>query len=588
MADTDVRMVVLEGVARLAKGSQPTAKWRGLWANAIAPFSPEEVRMWCRMQWEGILSPLRPEGWLESKAVAAFWGIAPVAAHGTPAQLGEWALRLHKADARAFAHAAIVALGQIASGDDAGLADEAIGQLQRLKGRIRHRTTAKQLATTLQSVAARRGLSAEALQDLVVEDAGLGPDGSRKWEAGPYDMYLFLSDDGDAELGVFERASGRALGAPPKAVREGHFGVLAEVKAIQKVIGESLATQKQRLEQALESQRAWPAVAWRQVFGRNPIMRHLARRLVWALDDGTLAGFDGQALVDLEGRHVTPPETATIHLAHPALLAPEALTAWQHHVVAKRLVQPFKQLFREVYRPTPEDLAVAAYSDRFAGMVVRHRQLYALLRGRGWSGLAGIGPAGYQGTKELNGFGLEAMVGFHQHRYYEDRARREVVLEQLEFYPRPLPDWEPGVERRVAIAHVPAVAYSEVMRDLALVVGVAGVGHDDSPQRPPVFEGSVEMRASLLRELLPLLGLEGRVALEGPYARVALGAQAFRLHLGTGEVRLDPDDRPLDLEGLERNDSPLYMPHEGGDSATAAIIATLVWLVQYAQHAQKR
>jgi hypothetical protein len=119
------------------------------------------------------------------------------------------------------------------------------------------------------------------------------------------------------------------------------------------------------------------------------------------------------------------------------------------------------------------------------------------------------------------------------------------------------------------------------------VVGVAGVGHE-GPRPALAFEGSAEMRASLVRELLPLLGLEGRVTIDGPHASVPFGAQTFRLHLGSGEVRLDPDDRPLDLEGLERSDSPLYMPHEGSDSATAAILATLVWLVQYAQHAQRR
>lgn len=594
MADTDVRMVVLEGVARLAKGARPTAKWRNLWRQAIAPFSPEEVRMWCRLQWEPALGLLQPPGWSEAVATAAFWGASDVAAHGTPAQLGDWAWKLHKGGHQHLAGAAVTALAGIAASDDEGLADEAIGQLQRLKGRIKHRTLAKALNQALTAAATARNLSAEDLQDLVVEDAGLSPDGSRAWEAGAHDIYLFLSDDGEAELAVFERASGRALGAPPKAVREQHFGVLSEAKAVQKAVADALATQKQRLELALESQRAWSGAAWKRVFVSHPLMKHLAKRLIWTLDAAPV-GFIGEGFVDAAGEAVDCPEAATVRLAHPAVMPPEALARWQHHVVSKRLVQPFKQVFREVYRPTPADWAIGRYSERFSGQVVRHRQLYALLRGRGWSGLAGIGPSGYQGSKTLTGHGLEAMIGFRQFRHYQDKQRRQVVLEQLEFYPDPLPEWAPGADRRVAIAEVPAIAYSEVMRDLALVVGVAGLGPEAAlrdggaiaPAGPVALEGGTEMRVALVRELLPMLGLADRVTLDGAEARVAYDGQAFRLHLGSGEVRLESDGRRLDMEGLERQDTPLYMPHEGSDAATASIIATLVWLAQYVAYTQR-
>jgi hypothetical protein len=52
-------------------------------------------------------------------------------------------------------------------------------------------------------------------------------------------------------------------------------------------------------------------------------------------------------------------------------------------------------------------------------------------------------------------------------------------------------------------------------------------------------------------------------------------------------VRLESDGRRIEMEGLERNDTPLYMPHEGSDAGTSSVIATLVWLVQYAQHTER-
>ncbi|MFP5502574.1 MAG: hypothetical protein ACLGIN_08795, partial [Candidatus Sericytochromatia bacterium] len=208
MGETDVRMVVLEGVARQAKGSRPTAKWRGLWHEAIAPLTPEEVRAWCRMHASAEVD--------EAVATSALWGLAAVAVRGTPTQLADMAWRLFKDGHLKLATAAITGIGLIAEEAEApDLANEAINQLQRLKARIKHRTLAKRANQALSAVAEARKLSPEALQDLVVESGGLSLDGSRKWEAGAHDLYLFLSDDGEVELGIFDRQSGRAYGSAP-------------------------------------------------------------------------------------------------------------------------------------------------------------------------------------------------------------------------------------------------------------------------------------------------------------------------------------------------------------------------------------
>jgi hypothetical protein len=622
MSEDDVRMVVLNGVARQAKGSIPTAKWRGLWRDAIVHFSPEEVRAWCRLQWE--LATTRPIE--EPVLVSAFWGMAMVAAPGTPAVLAEWAWRLNKSGQHRFANAAIQAIGMIAAGvaaidptevvpvdipdgaNDATateeiaatpvLADEAIGQLQRLKARIRHRQTLRRIDQALSAVAAARGLDSETLQDLVVEDADLAVDGSRSWPAGAFDLYLFLSDDGDVELAIFERKTGKAMGAPPKSVRQEHYGAFNEAKAVQKVLSETLATQKHRLELALENQRSWNWPAWRQVFGRHPLMRHLAMRLVWQvyLEGKPLdtAMFNGDELVDLGDDHVAVPAKGELRLAHPALLDAETVRGWQRAIVSKRLIQPFKQVFRELYRPSPEE-AQAKRSERFDGMVVKHRQMYALLRARGWSGLGGIGPMGYLGLKELSSAKLTAVFGFRQFRHYQDRQRRQVTLAGIEFLPSPVPDKPTGTDLRVPLAMVDAVHYSEVMRDLALVVGVAGVGSEEDlrgeggPESRrtgiPAFllRGAVDIRASLIRELLPSLGLGEHVQVDGAHALVTIAGHTFRLDLATGEVTMAADGRKLDLDGIERADAPLYLPFEGGDAPTSAILGTLMWLAKFGQ-----
>jgi hypothetical protein len=80
-----------------------------------------------------------------------------------------------------------------------------------------------------------------------------------------------------------------------------------------------------------------------------------------------------------------------------------------------------------------------------------------------------------------------------------------------------------------------------------------------------------------------MLGLGDHVQLEGRYALVRFAGHTFRLHLSTGEVTLDEDGRRMDLDGIERGEVPLYMPFEGGDAATSAILGTLMWLARFGQ-----
>ncbi|HEY9720403.1 MAG TPA: DUF4132 domain-containing protein [Oscillatoriaceae cyanobacterium] len=552
----------LETIARQANKSHPTAKWLASWREAIADYSPEEVRAWCRLRIEA------PEETPE--ALGAVFGIAEVASAGTATQLGAWALQWHKSGRLALAGAAITALGAIAVQPDRAMANEAIGQLQRLKTRLRHRTLTRRIDEALKAVANTRGLSAEALQDLVVEDAGLESNGQRCWEAGPYQLYLFLSDDGAVTLTIFDVANGRALANPPKALKQDHYRVLAEIKAVQKVLTETLATQKARLEQAMIDGRSWRYADWREVFGPHPLMRHLAQRLVWRIDDVDAAATEG-ALVPLSGDGRAFSDDASVRVAHPAEAREEALAAWRLWVIQARRVQPFKQAFREIYAPREEDAPY--YTERFAGTSVRHIQLYALLRARGWQGLSGIGPNGYVGERKLEARGVTAVLGFRPHGQQRDRQRRLVDLERLEFYPIPLPEWQPGHESRLPLGEVDMVAFSEAVRDVALVVGQARAQDDAS---------AVAVRASLFKALLPQLGLENKVTIDGGQAWIPARRERFRLDLANGKVSLE-DGRSLDLSGFERIDTPLYLPHEAKDQPTMEILSTLLWLAQLAQ-----
>lgn len=583
--DADAQTPALEAACREAGPDGPDPGWRARWAAAIAPLSPEEVRAWCRLQW-AIAADEGPA------AQAAYWGAAPVAAHGTAALLGDHAMRAHRAGRHKLAAAAVQALADLALGAAATEPDargrEAISELARVRAGVRHRGLARRIGQALAAAGAARGLDADALQDLVVEDGGLAPDGTRTWRAGAHDLYLFLTDDGDAELTIFERATGRALGAAPHVLAPEHFAVYQEARAVQRAIADALATQKARLELALETQRAWALAAWRQVFAAHPLMANLAGRLIWVDDAGAAAMVEQRAFVDAEGRPLALPDEAMVRLLHPAADDPAVVRAWRARIVTRRLVQPFKQAFREVVRPAPTELAGGDLSARFEGVVARLRPLASLLRARGWTGLGGVGPGGWVARRELAGHGLAAVLTVRPVGAHREAQRRLVAIGRIGFV-------EPGegaIARARPLARVPAVAYAEAMRDVALATAAAAApaepGSEAAARRDGALAEVARARADLVDALLPQLGLAGVARVEDRFALIDCAGHTFRLDLGGGEVTLDPEGRRVDLDGLERADLPLYIPHEGADAPAAAVLATLVWLAKFGRACAER
>src|SRR4030095_13129232 len=100
----------------------------------------------------------------------------------------------------------------------------------------------------------------------------------------------------------------------------------------------------------------------------------------------------------------------------------------------------------------------------------------------------------------------------------------------------------------------PPTVLSEVMRDLDLFTGVASIGSDPGwGQRQPIpfraywdtfsFGALTEMasnRRSLLERIIPRLVIKDRCALDGGFLVVRGDRATYRIHLGSGNVLMEP------------------------------------------------
>ncbi|RSN68281.1 DUF4132 domain-containing protein [Actinomadura sp. WAC 06369] len=308
--------------------------------------------------------------------------------------------------------------------------------------------------TLFGQVAARAHLTVEGLSERIVPDYGLDADGGTTLDYGPRRFRVGFG--GSLEPYVADHA-GRPLKALPEpgagddleraeAARRRFTAMKAEVRTASTYLVE-------RLEKAMIRRRSWRAEEFRALFAEHPLVRHIARRLVWTADGAAFRIAEDRTFADVHDDAFVLPGTAVVRLAHPAELGGD-LDAWAETFADYGLDQPFRQLGRPFHLLT-EDERAAGRMTRFEGRVVDGGRVHAMERRR-WS-VSLIGRDGHPGGD------LAAVLLAR-----EDPDARAVEVTVLRWH---VPT---GLEHRIGTATVgtPDPAFvSEAVADLLWLVG---------------------------------------------------------------------------------------------------------------------
>ncbi|MER6171926.1 DUF4132 domain-containing protein [Streptosporangium sp. NPDC001681] len=467
---------------------------------------------------------------------------------------------------------------------------EVVAPLARIQAKVRKKSILAKVAQVLDTVAAHAGLSREQLLDRTAPTFGLGPDGVREEMAGEHVIRLALDEAGTPLL-TFLNPAGKPVKSAPKAVRESHGGLLSEFRNTLKEIRGTLPAERFRVERALAEDRVW---RWGQVeefFLDHPVTGVHGRRLIWQILQGPagtpVRAGDGWELTDPLGRRIQPRADTPMQLWHPIRETVEEVRAWRDHLLEIGSRQPFKQAFREVYLLTPAEERSGTLSNRFAGHRLRYGQAKALLSERGWTGLslghwdAAGGSEQGEAVKDVLGwqarwdmhlpweswetdgggtaaFCLSGPIRFH---------RTDEESSQEEFHgPAPLTE-------------VPSLVLSEVMRDADLAVGVSSVGLDPEGQGDywhsynfGDLTETAEIRRDALTRLLPRLRIADRAELTDRFLRVRGDLRTYRIHLGSGNILMEPNDAYLCIVPRVGSDQ-VFLPFEEEGGMLSVIIS---------------
>jgi hypothetical protein len=463
--------------------------------------------------------------------------------------------------------------------------------LVALSQKTRKPAARKRVEAAIDRAAETAGTPRAVLEDMAVPTHGL--------ESGPLTVTsagvsceVIIEPPGHVNL-TWRDADGQTLAKPPTKAK-----TPKEVRAMRA----TLIAQRSRLERLMVNGTTWPWARYRDGVLGHPVVGSIASHLI-------VEGDDGDAFLPAAQTELPPlADDAAVHLWHPVGKTIKQIVGWRRQLERQQLVQPFKQAHREVYLLTPAEREAGARTERFAGHVVRQHALNGLCGARGWryrlQGPFDPGPDSLP-TIELPEHGLTAQLEVET---IEDEGLQSahaiflyVQTGALRFF-REEPRGSGPRGRRwpirtpVALTEVPALALSEVLRDVDLFVSVAGVAADPTwplnvsdewaqTWREQAF-GDLsplgERRRELLEPVVKALPSADRFKLEDRFLHVKGQRHEYRIHLGSGNVLCEPGSRYVCIVaggggGLPGEPGHVWLPFEG--DATLSLIVSKAMLL---------
>ena len=368
------------------------------------------------------------------------------------------------------------------------------------------------------------------------------------------DVILKIALDGNGKASLTASKGGKSLKSVPAKIKK-HETTVALTELV-KTLNEQYRRTRLMLERAMEDRTVF-SFAELSALSAHPVVYPMLKNLV--LVGAEAVGFlaDG-GLRDAAGEVKAVEENAEIRIAHPFdLYARGCWRDFQKYLYENTVTQPFRQVFRELYIKTAEEMNLR-HSLRYAGNQIQPAKTVGALKSRRW--VADIED------------GLQKV-------YYKENIVAQIYALADWFSPAdieaPTLEWVCFTDRKTGeelrISDIPDIVFSEVMRDVDLAVSIAHAGGVD----PETSHSTMEMRAAILSFVLPMFRI-GNVSVEGHHAIVKGKLAEYSVHLGSGVVhQLGGAMIPV-LPVHSQHRGKIFLPFVDDDPKTAEIISKVL------------
>lgn len=474
-----------------------------------------------------------------------------------------------------------------------------VGQLSKLKYRIKQNSTQKLIEKYLEEAAREKQVPIHEIEDLAVADYDL-QDGQKEVLFGDYKAVLRIVGLGKTETQWY-KPDGSPQKSVPATVKTQFASELKDLRNEAKEIEQALITQRDRLDRMFRVNRPlqWPY--FQSMLFNHGLLGYLCRQIIWRFthqeEVQTGIFLQGQ-WTNVKGENFTPSEQSIVSLWHPVGESLDYVRAWRSFLEQQQIQQALKQAFREVYLLTDAEVNTRVYSNRMAAHLLKQHQFNSLAKMRGWKyalmGAYDDGRSNEAASLELPEYGLRAEYWVNEvsveNGYNDAGIWNYIATDQVRFV-------RTGNDQPCNLIEIPALVFSEVMRDVDLFVGVASVGNDptwsDSGGVPAYrdywhtysfgdLSELAKTRKEILTQLLPRLKISKVAEIKDRFLVVKGKLRTYKIHIGSTNILMEPNDQYLCIvpdRSKPVQTGNVFLPFEG-DTGLSVILSKAFMLAE--------
>ena len=370
------------------------------------------------------------------------------------------------------------------------------------------------------------------------------------------DVYIKIDELGQSEI-IYEKA-GKELKSLPTKLKKDKY--IEDIKEVHKNLKEQYRRSRKMLEEAMEDGTEFYGYEIENLM-TNPVIAPILKSLVFKMDKN-LGYYVDKKLKSVNKKSVAVKDDSLLKIAHCFdLFESGDWASYQKDIFDRELKQPFKQVFRELYVKTVDEKG-RDKSLRYAGHQVQPTKTVALLKTRRWiiDGQEGLEKVYYKENIIAKIFALAD--------WFSPADIEAPTLEEVQFFDR-------KTFKPILIDDVPDLVFTEVMRDIDLVVSVAHIGDVD----PEASHSTIEMRKAIVEFNCKLFKLknvkftENHVLIKGERAE-------YSIHLGSGLIHQKAGSAINVLPVHSQHRGRVFLPFIDDDPKTAEIMAKVILFAQ--------
>ncbi|MDS0525125.1 DUF5724 domain-containing protein [Clostridium sp. SHJSY1] len=371
------------------------------------------------------------------------------------------------------------------------------------------------------------------------------------------EVQLAIDELGKAE--VICNKNGKALKSIPAKLKKHEY--ILEVNSLKKSLKAQHSRARLSFEKAMEDEEIFKGDELINLC-KNPVLLPIIKNLVFK--SGEFFGYiDGENLISSKNEVKKLNKKDDVIIAHPIHFYNAGLWKdYQKNIFEKQIIQPFKQVFRELYMTNADEKKEGVLSRRYSGYQIQPKKTLALLKTRGWiaSHEEGLQKIYY---KENIVATIYAMADWFSPTDIESPSIEYIRFEDRKTY------------KPVKLDEISKLIFSEVMRDLDLVVSVAHVGGVD----PEASLSTIEIRTAIVEEILKLMKLRN-VKLKGSHAYIDGVHGEYTVHLGSGVTHKMGTGAINIIAVHSGHRGKIFLPFIDSDPKSAEIVSKILLLAE--------